>query len=92
MEKNFSWNATAFFSDLTKRNIFAQQKRFTFCKVRGFILYMAVVRTVHGCCTNCTWPLYFLYKGHVQILNDRNIACYTLQNELLSIFKRRIVL
>ena len=35
MEKNFSWNATAFFADLTKRNIFAQQKHFAFCKVSG---------------------------------------------------------
>ena len=32
---NFSWNATAFFADLTKRNIFAQQKHFAFCKVSG---------------------------------------------------------
>lgn len=35
MEDNFNWNATAFFSDLTMRNIFAQQKHFTFCKVSG---------------------------------------------------------
>lgn len=32
---NFSWNATVFFADLTKRNIFAQQKHFAFCKVSG---------------------------------------------------------
>ena len=35
MEDNFNWNATAFFSDLTRRNIFAQQKHFSFCKVSG---------------------------------------------------------
>ncbi len=35
MEKNFSWNATAFFSDLTARNIFAQENAFRFCKVSG---------------------------------------------------------
>ena len=33
MESNFSWNATAFFADLTKRNKLAQSKHFTFCKV-----------------------------------------------------------
>ena len=31
----FNWNATAFFEGLTKRNKFAQSKKFTFCKVSG---------------------------------------------------------
>ena len=35
LDKNFNWNASAFFADLTRRNKFAQAKRFTFCKVRG---------------------------------------------------------
>ena len=35
METNFSWNATAFFSDLTKRNRFAAANGFRFCKVSG---------------------------------------------------------
>ena len=30
-----NWNATAFFEGLTKRNKFAQSKKFTFCKVSG---------------------------------------------------------
>lgn len=30
-----NWNATAFFEGLTKRNKFAQTKKFTFCKVSG---------------------------------------------------------
>ena len=33
--KNYSWNATAFFADLTKRNRFAIAKGFRFCKVSG---------------------------------------------------------
>ncbi len=33
MEKNFSWNATAFFQDLTRRNKLAKNRHFTFCKV-----------------------------------------------------------
>lgn len=32
---SFSWNATAFFEDLTKRNKLAQKKGFTFCRVSG---------------------------------------------------------
>ena len=32
---SFNWDATAFFEDLTKRNVFAQSKRFTFCRVSG---------------------------------------------------------
>jgi hypothetical protein len=35
MNTNFSWNATAFFQDLTQRNKLAQEKRFTFCRVSG---------------------------------------------------------
>ena len=35
LDKNFNWNASAFFQDLTRRNKFAQAKRFTFCKVSG---------------------------------------------------------
>lgn len=35
MEKNFSWNATAFFENLTQRNKFAQEKHFKFCRVSG---------------------------------------------------------
>lgn len=35
MEKNFSWNATAFFEELTKRNKFAKEQGFRFCKVSG---------------------------------------------------------
>ena len=35
MEKNFSWNATAFFESLTQRNKFAQEKHFKFCRVSG---------------------------------------------------------
>lgn len=35
MEKNFSWNAAAFFADLTKRNRFALAKGFRFCRVSG---------------------------------------------------------
>lgn len=35
MEKNFSWNATAFFEQLTHRNKFAKDKHFTFCRVSG---------------------------------------------------------
>ena len=31
----FNWNATAFFEGLTKRNKFAQSKKFTFCRVSG---------------------------------------------------------
>ena len=31
----FNWNATDFFEGLTKRNKFAQSKKFTFCKVSG---------------------------------------------------------
>ena len=31
----FNWDATSFFEDLTKRNKFAQSKRFTFCRVSG---------------------------------------------------------
>lgn len=32
---SFSWNATAFFEDLTKHNKLAQKKGFTFCRVSG---------------------------------------------------------
>ena len=32
---SFSWNATDFFEDLTKRNKLAQKKGFTFCRVSG---------------------------------------------------------
>lgn len=35
MEANYSWNATAFFADLTKRNRFAVENGFRFCKVSG---------------------------------------------------------
>lgn len=35
MNTNFSWNATAFFQDLTQRNRLAQEKGFTFCRVSG---------------------------------------------------------
>ena len=35
MEKNFSWNATAFFESLTQRNKFAQEKHFKFGRVSG---------------------------------------------------------
>lgn len=34
-DKSFSWNATKFFSDLTARNKFAHEKKFTFCRVSG---------------------------------------------------------
>jgi hypothetical protein len=34
-EPTFSWNATAFFADLTKRNRFAVANGFHFCKVSG---------------------------------------------------------
>ena len=34
-EPTFSWNATAFFADLTKRNRFAVANGFYFCKVSG---------------------------------------------------------
>ena len=34
-DSTFNWNATAFFEGLTKRNKFAQSKRFTFCRVSG---------------------------------------------------------
>ena len=33
MEKNYNWDATAFFQDLTERNKLAKAKNFTFCKV-----------------------------------------------------------
>lgn len=33
--KNFSWNATTFFEQLTKRNKLALEKRFSFCRVSG---------------------------------------------------------
>ena len=32
---NFSWNATVFFEQLTRRNKLAQEKKFTFCRVSG---------------------------------------------------------
>ena len=31
----FNWDATSFFEGLTKRNKFAQSKKFTFCRVSG---------------------------------------------------------
>ena len=31
----FNWDATAFFEGLTKRNKFAQSRKFTFCRVSG---------------------------------------------------------
>ena len=34
-DKSFSWNASKFFSDLTSRNKFAREKKFTFCRVSG---------------------------------------------------------
>ena len=34
-DKSFSWNASQFFSDLTARNKFAHEKKFTFCRVSG---------------------------------------------------------
>jgi hypothetical protein len=34
-DKSFSWNASKFFSDLTARNKFAREKKFTFCRVSG---------------------------------------------------------
>ncbi len=34
-EHSFNWNATAFFEDLTKRNKFAKERKFCFCRVSG---------------------------------------------------------
>ena len=35
MEKNFNWDATQFFEELTANNLLAHKERFTFCRVSG---------------------------------------------------------
>ena len=35
MNTTFNWDATSFFEQLTQKNKFAKEKRFTFCRVSG---------------------------------------------------------
>ena len=84
----FNWNATAFFEGLTKRNKFAQSKKFTFCKVSGLEGFTDINNTPH---TRRVKTVFLAMRHAIDNMEARQ-SCMDMMRELFRQFMSVLIL